>query len=241
MESVVHEECEFGVAPFDNSNSTGVIRVQLALIAHRKQIFVSSLHPLHIRLNLYCWGKKTDEIREIRSIEVVFRQAEAWLEEHTPHAKMIKTSSTASAVLSLIETGTTEIAAIGGPEVAQVPILAKNIQTEPNVTTFCRIQKAAPPWDRVQFVLVAIEGFDEESGKSLMSLAADYGCAIGANWIVDDHCQHIGIFELKKLRPEARLHEFCSVVERRLAKTSLLGGYSGKSFTHLSLEKFKSL
>src|ERR1700678_1133828 len=112
MESVVHQDCEFGVAPFDNSNSTGVVRVQLALIAHRRQLYVSSLHPLHIRLNLYCWGEKAEEIREIRSIEVVFKQAEEWIKANTPGAKRVKTSSTASAVLSLVETGATEIAAI---------------------------------------------------------------------------------------------------------------------------------
>lgn len=238
MECVVHGECDFGVVPFDNSNSAGVVKAQLALLAHRRQLFVSSLHPLHIRLQLYCWGTDVGAIREIRSIDVVFKQAEDWLAEHAPTAALAKFPSTASAVLSLVDSGSLEIAAIGGREVASVPILAADIQTEPNVTTFCRIQKEAPDWALSDYVLVAIDPFDESLVKALMNFAADYGCAIGANWIVDDHCQHIGVFELKKAVRAAPLHDLCSVVERRLTKTFLLGGYAGKSFTRLSIEKY---
>lgn len=238
MECVVHGECDFGLAPFDNSNSSGVVKAQLALLAHRRQLYVTSLHPLHIRLQFYCHGRVLANIREIRSIDVVFRQAEDWLAQNVPTAKPVKFPSTASAVLSLVDSGSSEIAAIGGQEVARVPILAKDIQTEPNVTTFCRIQKEAPDWEKADYVLVALDPFEESLFKALMNYAADFGCAIGANWIIDDHCQHVGVFEIKKDLPTARLHDLCSVVERRLAKTFLLGGYTGKSFTRLSLEKY---
>lgn len=241
LECVVHEECDFAIAPFDNSNSSGVVRVQLALNAHRRQLYVASLHPLHICLQLYCWGKETSQIREVRSIDVVFKQAEQWLEENARTAKKVTFQSTASAVLSLCESGALDVAAIGGKEVATVPVLARDIQTEPNITTFCRVQKEAPQWDSVEYVLMAIDPFDETSWKALMNLAADYGCAIAANWVIDDHCQRIAIFEMKKVLPTARLHDLCSVVERRLENTFLLGGYSGKSFTQLSLAKYRRL
>ncbi len=239
LECVVHGECDFGLTPFDNSNSAGVIKSQVALVAHSRQIFVTGLYPFHVRLNLYSWAKELAQVRKVRSIDVVFRQAEAWLADNLSGADMEKTyPSTAAAVLSLTETENVEIAAVGGPEVASVPILARDIQTEPNITIFCRVEKEPPDWGAADFAMIAVTEFNETRFEELVDLAADHGCAVGANWIVDEWCRPIGVFEITKVTVAGRLHDLCGVLERRLAKTFLLGGYAGKSFTRLTIEKY---
>jgi prephenate dehydratase len=238
LEAVVHDECDLALAPFENSNSLGVVKAQLALVAHPSQIFVTALLPHHIKLHLYCWGRTLEEIREVRSIDVVFLQAGQWLSERIPAAKHNKTfNSTAAAVRSLLEIGSTEIAAIGGREAAQIPILAHNIQTEPNVTIFCRVEKREPDWGAVDFVLVAIDDYSESGFELLMNLAAEHGCGISANWIVEQCVQRVGIFEIRNFLSKSRLSDLCAVLQRRIPTSFLVGGYTGKSITQLESEK----
>ena len=132
-------------------------------------------------------------------MEVVFHQAKAWLEKKTPGAAHNKGyPSTASAVLSLMEIGSTEIAAIGGAKIEGFPpVVAENIQTEPNITIFCRVQKQEPDWSDVDHVLLGIDHFAEPDFKQLAQISADYGCGISSNWIAEDCTQRYGIFELK--------------------------------------------
>jgi prephenate dehydratase len=219
----------------------GVVKAQLALTAHRSQLYVTALFPHHVRLQLYCWGPEMVKIREVRSIEVVFAQAEEWLQANVPQAIHNRTyPSTAAAVQSLVETGALDIAAIGGEEAAAVPVVAKNIQTEPNVTIFCKVERNEPDWDSLEHLLVAITDFNDPAFEALMNLAADFGCGICSNWILDHYVSRVGVFEIKNFLSTSRLHELSAAIERRLSKTFLIGGYSGKSITQLAHDKYTS-
>jgi len=238
LEAVVHNDCDFALAPFENSNSHGVIKAQLALVSHPSQIYVTRLLPHHIKLNLFSWGKSLSDIQEVRSIDVTFLQAGDWLRAQIPEAKHNKTfNSTAAAVRSLGDAGSTKIAAIGGREAGMIPILAQNIQTEPNVTIFCRVEKREPDWSKVGFLLVAIDDYNESAYENLMNLSAEHGCGISANWIIEQCVQRVGIFEVRNFLRNSRLPDFCALLKRRIPKGFLVGGYNGKSITQLEYEK----
>ncbi len=234
----MHLECECALTPFENSNSLGVIRSQLALANFRSQLFVTDLFAHHIKLNLFCWGEDLSKVTEVRSIEVVFRQAQHWLKENMPSAIQKPFSSTAAAVQSLTEIGSRTLAAIGSKEAAAIPIRAENIQSEPNMTIFCKVEKNPPDWDRMDHLLVGVDDFAESKSDSLIECAVSFNCGIASNWIVSDPVRRVGIFEMRSLAEQIDLRKFCAVVESRVPGASLLGGYANKSITKLAHEKY---
>jgi len=210
----------------------------MALAVFKSQIFVTDLFTHHIKLNLFCWGEDLSKVTEVRSIEVVFLQAQQWLMKNMPLAVQKPFPSTAAAVQSLTEIGSTTLAAIGSKEAAEIPIRAENIQTEPNVTIFCKVEKNPPDWDRIDHLLVGVDDFADSKAELLIACAAGFNCGIASNWVVSDPVRRIGIFEMRSLGKQIDLRNFCAVVENRVPNASLLGGYANKSITKLAHEKY---
>ncbi len=241
IESVMRRDCTIGLVPFENSNSSSIVKLQLGLYAHRRDVFVTDLLTHPIAHTLYGFGD-LQTIEEVRSIEPVFAQTAVWLSKNLPGVIQNKTYSSSSAsILSLKETeNNIHLAAIGSKYASSygVPVLASNIQTEPNVTVFCRIQSDRPDLENTDSALIGIEDFCDEDVKNLIEFLLVRGCAFTTNWVIQDPCVKFRIFEIISLASRFSLAEVIPALEKRLKKCFFIGAYTGINLSQLASDKY---
>jgi len=136
----------FGVVPVENS-SAGVINHTLDLFM-KSSLTISGEVALRIRHNLLSKVESLDKIGRVYAHQQSLSQCNQWLDKNLPDAERIAMSSNAQAVLKANESATA--AAIGGAMAAElysVPVLASDIEDEPdNTTRFVVIgQHRSPP------------------------------------------------------------------------------------------------
>lgn len=136
----------FGVVPVENS-SAGVINHTLDLFM-KSSLTISGEVALRIRHNLLSKVESLDKIERVYAHQQSLLQCNQWLDKNLPNAERIAMSSNAQAVLQANENKAA--ASIGGvmaAELYQVPILATDIEDEPdNTTRFAVIgQHRSPP------------------------------------------------------------------------------------------------
>jgi chorismate mutase/prephenate dehydratase len=126
--------CQFGVVPVENSTE--------GVITHTLDRFLTS--PLHIcgeveiRVHQNLMGLMNDltQITEVLSHQQSLAQCRQWLDANLPQAKRTAVSSNAEAAkLALTNSHQAAIAGKVAADLYQLPILAKNIEDEPNNTT----------------------------------------------------------------------------------------------------------
>ena len=136
----------FGVVPVENS-SAGVINHTLDLFM-KSSLMISGEVTLRIRHNLLSKVDSLDKIDRVYAHQQSLSQCNQWLDKHLPNAERIAMSSNAQAVLHAIDNNAA--ASIGGSMAAElydVPVLAADIEDEPdNTTRFVVIgQHRSPP------------------------------------------------------------------------------------------------
>ncbi len=136
----------FGVVPVENS-SAGVINHTLDLFM-KSSLMISGEVTLRIRHNLLSKVDSLDKIDRVYAHQQSLSQCNQWLDKHLPNAERIAMSSNAQAVLHAIDNN--GAASIGGSMAAElydVPVLAADIEDEPdNTTRFVVIgQHRSPP------------------------------------------------------------------------------------------------
>lgn len=239
IEAVVHSDCHLGLTPFENSNSRSIVELQIALANHRGQIYITDLIPHHITHHLFSFSDIPD-IQEVRSKDVVFKQTDAWLKKNLPDAKRVETyRSTAAAVESLQESGP-RIAAIGSKDatdIYKVPIRANDIQTEPNITVFCALERQIPDLSKIASALIGLDDFVENDFMEMSKILLRNGCAVSADWVLKSYPHTIGVFEIGSVEEKSRLQDAIFSIERHMRKSFLVGGYSGKTITSIASGK----
>jgi chorismate mutase / prephenate dehydratase len=124
----------FGIVPVENS-SAGVINHTLDLFM-KSSLSISGEVALRIRHNLLSEEKTLDSIERVYAHQQSLSQCNQWLDKHLPNAERIAMNSNAQAVLyAKANKGT---ASIGGSMAAglyKVPVLAADIEDEPDNTT----------------------------------------------------------------------------------------------------------
>jgi chorismate mutase / prephenate dehydratase len=141
--TVESDQAHFGVVPIENSTE-GVIAHTLDLLTHSSLLICGEVE-LRIQHNLISNEKNIRDIKKVFSHQQSLAQCRRWLDVNCPGVTQYAVSSNAEAVrLSKAEPGTAAIAGRMAAEIYQTPILAANIEDEPeNTTRFIVIGKNA--------------------------------------------------------------------------------------------------
>jgi chorismate mutase/prephenate dehydratase len=128
------EGADFGVVPVENS-SAGVINHTLDLFM-RSSLKISGEVALRVRHNLLSKVDALERITRVYAHQQSLSQCKRWLDRNIPHAERIEMSSNAQAVLeALANEGGASIAGDLAAEIYDVPVLAADIEDEPDNTT----------------------------------------------------------------------------------------------------------
>lgn len=237
LDKVRSGEADKAVIPLENSNASTIKSAQYEILARRNNLFITDINLHHVKLDLYSFVP-LDEVKSIRSFPPVFAQTSSWLQQNLPEAERIGNfQSTSDAILSL-HGDESKCAAIGSQSASfyKVPLIASNIQTEPNVTVFATVEKNRPELSGLSRVLLGIENFEEDDARLLISLLSNRGCAFDSDWVIRHNGESFGVFELKAIYGFS-LEAAFRTAEDAQRKCFLLGGYSGKTITRLECEK----
>jgi chorismate mutase/prephenate dehydratase len=126
-------EADYGVIPIENSTEGSVrdaldqfVDSDLKVVA---QIYLEITHAL-------ISNSPIEKITQVHSKDQALAQCRMWLQRYLPHAQIIESASTSSAVQ--IAKKTPGVAAVASPIAAEfygVPVVAANIQDKPDNTT----------------------------------------------------------------------------------------------------------
>ena len=141
--TVESDQAHFGVVPIENSTE-GVIAHTLDLLTHSSLLICGEVE-LRIQHNFISNEKNMHDIKKVFSHQQSLAQCRRWLDVNCPGITQYAVSSNAEAVrLIKSEPGTAAIAGRLAAEIYQLPILAANIEDEPeNTTRFIVIGKNA--------------------------------------------------------------------------------------------------
>ncbi len=126
--------CHYGVVPIENSIE-GAINHTLDMLINSNLKICGEVH-LRIHHNLMTKSVELKEIKRVFSHQQSLAQCRAWLDNNLPEVERIAVSSNAEAAkCALHEDNTAAIAGQVAAEHYKLPILAVNIEDEPNNTT----------------------------------------------------------------------------------------------------------
>ncbi len=126
--------CHYGVAPVENSIE-GAINQTLDLLISSSLRICGEVH-LRIHHNLMGKTGELQEIKRVYSHQQSLAQCRAWLDHNLPKVECVAVSSNAEAAMCAFENKQT--AAIAGEVAAEyykLPLIARNIEDEPDNTT----------------------------------------------------------------------------------------------------------
>ncbi|MBT7951395.1 MAG: prephenate dehydratase [Gammaproteobacteria bacterium] len=126
--------CHYGVVPIENSIE-GAVNYTLDLLVNSSLKICGEVH-LRIHHNLMTKAKELQGIERVYSHQQSLAQCRSWLENNLPGAERIAVSSNAEAAKrALDDEAASAIAGEVAAERYQLPILAVNIEDEPDNTT----------------------------------------------------------------------------------------------------------
>ncbi len=126
--------CEYGVVPVENSIE-GAVNQTLDLLVTSSLSICGEVY-LDIHHCLMSQGGELENLKSVYAHQQSLAQCRSWLENHLPGVETVAFSSNAEAVKKAVNEE--RVAAIAGPEAAKLyglPILATNIEDEPDNTT----------------------------------------------------------------------------------------------------------
>ncbi|MBI2994249.1 MAG: prephenate dehydratase [Gammaproteobacteria bacterium] len=126
--------CHYGVVPVENSIE-GVVNHTLDVLIDSPLLICGEVE-LRIHQHLLSRARKLDGIARVYSHQQSLAQCRRWLDKHLLHAERIPATSNAEAArLTRKDKHAAAIAGVSASEVYKLPILARNIEDEPDNTT----------------------------------------------------------------------------------------------------------
>ena len=126
--------CHYGVVPVENSIE-GVVNHTLDMLINSRLLICGEVE-LRIHQHLLSRAKKPEAIRRVYSHQQSLAQCRRWLDKNLLHAERIPANSNAEAArLARKDRTSAAIAGMSAAEVYKLPILARNIEDEPDNTT----------------------------------------------------------------------------------------------------------
>lgn len=161
IKALINDECNYAVIPQENTIGGPVIDYVDSLI-YQTEVSVVGEIELPINQNLLAQKRtKLSDIKTVYSHKQGIAQANNWLKEHLPNAKIIEVSSTAEGAKMVSESkdiSCAAIASIGSSKVYNLNILAEKIQNnDKNKTRFYVLTKKSPSIlfsDRLAFIAI---------------------------------------------------------------------------------------
>lgn len=157
--AILKGQAQIGVVPLRNSFS-GLVSDTADSIVRRLidvndsfvgpwwkvQLCISSCFSLSVRHCLVGWGSLSD-VQSVLSKQQAIQQCQGWLTKNVPHAQTVSTDSSAGSIAQLkIQPHCAAIVSREAAQEASVPILAADIQDDPNnQTEFVAVQCDSQP------------------------------------------------------------------------------------------------
>ena len=222
-------QAQFGVVPIENSTE-GVIAHTLDLLTHSSLLICGEVE-LRIQHNLISNEKNLRDIKKLFSHQQSLAQCRRWLELNLPGVEQYAVSSNAEAVrLSKSEPGTAAIAGRMAAEIYQLPILAANIEDEPeNTTRFIVIGKSAvAPSGKDRTSLLIATNNKPGALHGLLKPLADRGIGMSK---IESRPSRRGVWEyvffidIEGHQEDKQVAEALKAIEHETAMVRILGSY----------------
>jgi len=218
----------FGAVPVENS-SAGVINHTLDLFM-KSPLTISGEVALRIRHNLLTELDSLEKIDRVYAHQQSLLQCDAWLNKNLPNAERIAMNSNAQAVVQAKENGAASIGGTMAAEIYDVPILASDIEDEPdNTTRFAVIgQHIAPPSGEDRTSLLV---FVQNKPGSLYNILKPLAARNISMSNIESRPSRRGVWDyvffidVDGHRDEAVVKEAISEIEKASAMVTILGSY----------------
>jgi chorismate mutase/prephenate dehydratase len=218
----------FGVVPVENS-SAGVINHTLDLFM-KSSLSISGEVALRIRHNLLSNLDSLEKIDRVYSHQQSLSQCSQWLDKYLPNAERIAMSSNAQAVLYAKEHHAASIGGMMAAELYDVPVLAADIEDEPdNTTRFAVIgQHLSPPSGDDRTSLLVFVHNKPGSLFDLLKPLADRGISMSN---IESRPSRRGVWDyvffidIDGHREDDLVREAISEIEKASAMVTVLGSY----------------
>ncbi len=223
----------FGVVPVENS-SAGVINHTLDLFM-KSSLTISGEVALRIRHNLLSKLDSLEKVERVYAHQQSLSQCNQWLDKHLPDAERIAMSSNAQAAKFVKEGQAKEhnAASIGGSmasELYEMPILAADIEDEPdNTTRFAVIgQHLSPPSGDDRTSLLVFVHNKPGSLFDLLKPLADRGISMSN---IESRPSRRGVWDyvffidIDGHRDDAIVKQAITEIEKASAMVTVLGSY----------------
>jgi prephenate dehydratase len=240
LDHVVSSRADFAIAPLENTNCGTVWQFQVGLIERAEALYITDIFSHEIELHLYS-EVDLPEITEVRSIAPVFPQARRWLDANLPEATRNREyTSTDAAVISVKDCGTRS-SAIGCIEACThgIPIVAKNIETKPNFTTFCQVERCHRPLKDATRILVVVQNYEDSQEVLIDEALVTCECYYTSTWLVDG-VNRSRVYEIASSDPKGFNESLMEAIRQDVPDALFLGCYSGKTLTTVSVSPPKN-
>ncbi|VAW54328.1 Chorismate mutase I / Prephenate dehydratase [hydrothermal vent metagenome] len=218
----------FGAVPVENS-SAGVINHTLDLFM-KSPLTISGEVALRIRHNLLTELDSLEKIDRVYAHQQSLSQCNAWLNKNLPNVERIAMNSNAQAVVEAKEKGAASIGGALAAEIYEVPILAADIEDEPdNTTRFAIIgQHVAPPSGDDRTSLLVFVQNKPGSLFDLLKPLADRNISMSN---IESRPSRRGVWDyvffidIDGHRDEVIVKEAIAEIEKASAMVTILGSY----------------
>jgi chorismate mutase/prephenate dehydratase len=218
----------FGVVPVENS-SAGVINHTLDLFM-KSSLTISGEVALRIRHNLLSNIDSLEKIDRVYAHQQSLSQCNQWLDKYLPNAERIAMSSNAQAVLHAKEHGAASIGGMMAAELYDMPVLASDIEDEPdNTTRFAVIgQHLSPPSGEDRTSLLVFVHNKPGSLFDLLKPLANRGISMSN---IESRPSRRGVWDyvffidIDGHRDDAVIEQAITEIEKASAMVTILGSY----------------
>jgi len=218
----------FGVVPVENS-SAGVINHTLDLFM-KSSLSISGEVALRIRHNLLSNLDSLDKIDRVYSHQQSLSQCNQWLDKNLPNAERIAMNSNAQAVLYAKQHKAASIGGTMAAELYDVPVLAADIEDEPdNTTRFAVIgQHLSPPSGDDRTSLLVFVHNKPGSLFDLLKPLAERGISMSN---IESRPSRRGVWDyvffidIDGHRDDDKVRDAITEIEKASAMVTILGSY----------------
>jgi chorismate mutase / prephenate dehydratase len=228
FEEVHRKQCDFGMAPIENSTD-GRVADTLDMFT-RMRVRICGEVELRIHHSLLGKCPRTD-VREVYSKPQALSQCRNWLARHLPSARTIEVTSTSTAAqLASEKPGAAAIASVQAGVRYGLDVLAENIEDNPfNTTRFAIIGDHPSPKtgnDRTA-ILFQVE---HRPGALAESMLIFKRAKLNLTWIESfplpgPHRGYLFFVEMEAHETDARLRRSLAALGRKALRLEILGSF----------------
>jgi chorismate mutase / prephenate dehydratase len=228
FEEVHRKQCDFGLAPIENSTD-GRVADTLDMFT-RMRVRICGEIELRIHHSLLAKCPRTD-VREVYSKPQALSQCRNWLAKHLPSARTIEvTSTTTAAQLAVDKPGAAAIASVQAGVRYGLDVLAESIEDNPyNTTRFAIIGNHASPKtgnDRTA-VLFQVEHHPGTLADAMMIFKRS---KLNLTWIESFPLPgpdrgYLFFVEMEAHESDARVRRAMSILGKKALRLEILGSF----------------